>query len=759
MRNIVFTLALTAVTGPLFAVDVTVGDTLPLPPGFGTNGAFTVSIWGRFPRGVNARSPTLNAALLWNGTRANGQSVSQFALTLRAGRPEFKYFSPNGTWHGIMRNDVFWCGAGLRVPAKDLPRVENDTWFRVTGVYDHGTVALYLDDKPYLMTSNNVPAPANHLPVRIGVCESNFGGDMWNFPGRLALPRFVSRALNAAEIAADVATERPTLPRTIPPFDFNVPSMDDRLPREVAYAKTLPTRLPPRPNCVVKIAEAGGVPRVTIDGVPQAAMAMLPLYSAPTNETMRSARDFAAYGVRFFSDIQFSEGKRNDWWLGEGQYDWNRFEARMRALLAAAPNGWVFPRIKIDPPDWWRAANAGEFMSNARVTPNSAKWRALYTRMLRDVVAHIESSELAGYVMGYQFGAYVGGEWLVRTPESDPQDIADAILLAAGVIKEVTQGRKLTGLFFGYGVSDHEAFGRLLTSPLIDYYCGPTAYTGRRGGEPGRFSSNAQASMRLHGRLYWDEADLRTSICREVIDYRCADMDETVNCVKRAIGWMLTAGEEVWWFAIAGNECFHDERLMEAIGTGRQEEERTLLTGGRPVEDIAFFDPPYSYARPGHYGNTQSALRSHDLPLSGYTYGTYALADLAFAERLPAHKLALVPRKASLTEAERAACATLAKRGMAVRHLETKPDLAQLRAWAQAAGAHRWIESDDTIAAGRGYLMVHARTAGVKTLHLPHPADVTEIYGTSAPRTGVTTFTDEIRRGETKIYRLSPPQR
>lgn len=735
---------------------VKTGDLIELPRDFSADGAFTVSIWARFPRGINPYANHMRAALCSKGTRLVEPPHEHFVLSLYGGRPEFKYFSEKGHWHGLMRNDVFWCGNGVRVKADDLPRVKPDTWFRVTGVFDHGVVALYLDDKLYLMSSNNPTPPRNTQPVKIGLTDSPFGTHAERFPGPLAFPRFLSRAQGADEIAADYAAERVQLPKKVPPFNRNLQTFDRRFPREEAYSRNLPTTLAPRSNCVVRLAQVGGVPRVTIDGVPQAAMAMLPYYNAGTNETVLSAREFAAYGIRFFSDIQFTEGKRNDWWLGEGVYDWPRFEARMRALVSAAPQGWVFPRVKCDPPDWWRAKHPTEFMGNGRVKPQSAAWRALYTRMLREVVTHVESSELAGYVMGYQFGAYVGSEWLIRTPESNPEDVADAVLLAASVIKDVTHNNKLTGIFFGYPCPDHAAFGRLLESPLIDYYCGPTAYYGRRGGEPGRFSSNAQASMRLHGRLYWDEADLRTSICRDVVDYRCADMDESVACVKRAIGWALTAGEEVWWFLIAGNACFHDERLMDAVAIGQREEALTLTRGSRPVEDIAYFEPPAgSYVQRSGKVN-YDMLSGRLMPQTGYTYGTYVLADLLHADELPAHKLALVPAREALTPEQRAACEKLTRRGMKVHYMKTTPKPDELRTLAREAGAHAWIDSHDTFAAGRDYVMLHANEAGTKAIRLPQKCDVVEIFGTAEPRTGVTTITDTFRQGETKVYRLTP---
>ena len=72
------------------------------------------------------------------------------------------------------------------------------------------------------------------------------------------------------------------------------------------------------------------------------------------------------------------------------------------------------------------------------------------------------------------------------------------------------------------------------------------------------------------------------------------------------------------------------------------------------------------------------------------------------------------------------------------------------------AGAHIWIDTPDIIAAGRGFLMVHAAKGGVKTVRLPFACDVSEIYGLAPTRKGVRTFDENLAFGQTRIYRLTP---
>jgi hypothetical protein len=87
--------------------------------------------------------------------------------------------------------------------------------------------------------------------------------------------------------------------------------------------------------------------------------------------------------------------------------------------------------------------------------------------------------------------------------------------------------------------------------------------------------------------------------------------------------------------------------------------------------------------------------------------------------------------------------------------LATPPDIAVLRKVLADAGAHIWTDSPEVIAAGRGYLMVHAVSDGEKVVRLPRKCDVDELYGSCVPFSSALSFRDVFKKGETKIYRLS----
>jgi hypothetical protein len=83
------------------------------------------------------------------------------------------------------------------------------------------------------------------------------------------------------------------------------------------------------------------------------------------------------------------------------------------------------------------------------------------------------------------------------------------------------------------------------------------------------------------------------------------------------------------------------------------------------------------------------------------------------------------------------------------------PKPAALRDALRDAGAHIWIDSNDVLTAGRGYVMLHASSDGEKKVCLPVKSDVSEIFGASPSRKGVATITETMKLGETRVWRMS----
>ena len=560
------------------------------------------------------------------------------------------------------------------------------------------------------------------------------------------------------------------------------------------------------PDATFSIVRTPAGPRLAVNGEPQPAVAALPDPFAkpllPVNE-VPALRDFADAGVRLFSNVWSMRCRPHDWWLGEGIYDWGAFDALALGLLATCPDGWIMPRIKIDPPEWWCAGHSGEMSaSKAEVNPESRPWRDLYRQMLRDVIAHVGAASYAGRVAGYHIGGLHCGEWMDwKLPESayppvdarwagDPlappeataarrtflrdraRAVADALLDAAALVKELTNGGKIVCAFFGYAQSpDHCDVMRVLMSGLVDIFSSPACYgEGARGvGDPGVQQAYYTASYALHGRVFYEEADPRTHLAGiPGTDYmsealraqRPANLKQTIGVLRRIVGKNLAQGTGLWWFLIAGNGTFGNLAIMETVRRGI-EEERRRLSGERPrLTDVAIFTAAGEYATSNRchapaLSKWKSLLHTDRLPRTGVAYDSYELADIA-APDLPNYEVYVLPNAFSPTSAELAAICRLAAAGKRIVRPERPMSTEELRRLLAGAGAHVWLDTGDVVFAGRGCLTVHASRPGPKRIRLPMACDVSELFGASPLRQGVAEFSEDMDFGETRVFLLSP---
>lgn len=77
-----------------------------------------------------------------------------------------------------------------------------------------------------------------------------------------------------------------------------------------------------------------------------------------------------------------------------------------------------------------------------------------------------------------------------------------------------------------------------------------------------------------------------------------------------------------------------------------------------------------------------------------------------------------------------------------------------VRAIARFAGCHIFCETRDVIFAGRNYITFHASESGQKTIRLPRPARVEEVYENKIYAEAATEFTFDAYLGETKMFRV-----
>jgi len=75
-----------------------------------------------------------------------------------------------------------------------------------------------------------------------------------------------------------------------------------------------------------------------------------------------------------------------------------------------------------------------------------------------------------------------------------------------------------------------------------------------------------------------------------------------------------------------------------------------------------------------------------------------------------------------------------------------------LRELVRYAGVHLYSESDDVMYADRNFIALHTVRSAQKTIRLPHPADVWEMYTHVKLGSNCAEFTDLVQSGDTRLY-------
>lgn len=160
-------------------------------------------------------------------------------------------------------------------------------------------------------------------------------------------------------------------------------------------------------------------------------------------------------------------------------------------------------------------------------------------------------------------------------------EMTDFILLAARTIRKTAPAKRLSVIFYGYGVgfstvpngpaySGHYGFKKLLASPDIDIFTAPIAYTERQLGGLKRTVS-ASESVLLAGKIWLDEDDNRTWLAPKsgsppyVLDPLQKSRAESVKVMQRNMANQTLRNIASWWMYLFGCGWFLDSRLWNVF--------------------------------------------------------------------------------------------------------------------------------------------------------------------------------------------------
>ena len=256
------------------------------------------------------------------------------------------------------------------------------------------------------------------------------------------------------------------------------------------------------------------------------------------------------------------------------------------------------------------------------------------------------------------------------------QVIAEAVIDLCKSLKEFSDGKWLTGAYYGYYVNQctntgshsihsagHNGFWEVANSPYVDYIRAPSIYRLRRLGLP-EGNQAPQDTFLLHGKVVYIECDMRTFLKE---DHRNSDMrisrpataEQTLAEMDRMFGMMCATGCSYYWYDITYGAYLHPVLTRRLK---KQRETYSLLppvAGFTPVE-IAVAGDRDSVYYTKHNNTTDSLLPAIAVPLVetfpriGAPFRMLSNADL-LEEKTPEHRFYVMYTSFMLSSEQRAA--------------------------------------------------------------------------------------------------------
>ncbi len=246
--------------------------------------------------------------------------------------------------------------------------------------------------------------------------------------------------------------------------------------------------------------------------------------------------------------------------------------------------------------------------------------------------------------------------------------IADTIEYFGKVVKDATDGKAMTGAFYGYvaGAPDKGYYStyRLLNSPYIDFLCAPSDYDFREPGSGLSMYRTLARSVQLHQKLWWDENDYYTYLtpARSYVEGWTGPQDYHTTEVTqlRQLSNEIANASPSWWYDWGS---FDSPEMMRLITKVNSIAERSLHADRQSVAEIAAVVDEKSL----HYLELGWSLYRPLIQLQRMPFGRIGapvdwilMDDL---DRAPAYKMYVFLDAFHVTEAQKKAIQRLYTRG------------------------------------------------------------------------------------------------
>ena len=514
----------------------------------------------------------------------------------------------------------------------------------------------------------------------------------------------------------------------------------------------------------------------------------------------------------------------------KGAPDFTLFDEAVEKILEACPDAYIIPRVNISMPVWWEEENPDELNMKdgvpCRESFYSDKWREDVSQFLREFTRYSNSCKYASHIVGYQIAGgnteewfhfdmnggygecakpafkaflekyypeteykglpdlsllnknsdYLNDEYLTRYIEFANFKVAESISHFAQIVKEETGDNVVVGTFYGYtlevtnSLQGNHALNYILKDKNIDFICSPNSYIGTRATDMDWTEMYPADSIRLHGKMCFQECDIRTHLTLP-LSAKDPSTDphglleapvwqpreskyQAINEIRKSFSRQLIKGNALWWFDMWGG-WYADEDIMNEMATYKSIYEQSITDADRKSKaEVAVFvdESAYKYLTDSPFRNIFFNQRK-ELGYIGTPYDIYDVYD--FDEVYKNYKAVILLSNAKTVYMENARnlCKANKVPYIMTSSLKDKFTVNELRAFCQANGVHIYCETDDIVYVNENYISINAVTDGEKTLSLGKERNVQELLGGTYQGTA-DTITVTMQKGETKIFRL-----
>ncbi|MBO5653088.1 MAG: hypothetical protein J6S44_02615 [Clostridia bacterium] len=368
--------------------------------------------------------------------------------------------------------------------------------------------------------------------------------------------------------------------------------------------------------------------------------------------------------------------------------------------------------------------------------------------------------------------------------------VAKTVDRFAKTVKELTDNTQVVGAFYGYLYEVQTpllgSYGLrfLLDSPYLDFFSSPNAYFRDRALGIDWADMLPVDSLKLHGKLCFVECDIRTYLTGSIQEARPGEYPDGIytlayakdpsvptvwagpptaelsrEALRKCFSHQIVKGSAIWWFDMWGG-WYHDPFLMDELAEMMEYSKRDLVVGNAcSAAEVVFFADETGYAN--HLENSALQwsvlrMRSGVMGNAGAPYDSFMVED---AEAVLDRYKAVVFPYALPSESAKRVMALCEKKG--IPYLRITPEklaftLEEVREFYRKSGVHLYLETNDVVWMGNGYLGVHAATEGTKTVKLPSVMRVKPLFGSAQEETLTDTVTVELATFGTALFAVSP---